>query len=209
LESRSAPIDLRRPHGGATQASIYLFTGSGANAGDPGSAEFTFNSILDKVTIKLTNTATTTDDAADYLTGVQFGLGGSNTTGSPMTLCWAVGGLGDGDFQLDFHPDAKDAIIGPPTGDYSGANGSLKGNAGHTPFAAETATFVISVTGLIDSTPFTLNKFLYGAVPAAASGRITLEPPPVLPAAPEPASIVIWTIGCAAVVIGLYRRPSC
>jgi hypothetical protein len=72
-------------NGGATQASIYLFTGSGANAGDPGSAEFTFNSILDKVTIKLTNTATTTDDAADYLTGVQFGLGGSNTTGSPMT----------------------------------------------------------------------------------------------------------------------------
>lgn len=215
----------------ATHASIYNFTGSGANAGDTGSAEFTFDSVLDNVTIKLTNTTTTTDDAADLLTGVQFSFGGltptlssalgiqrtvSGTgsftdTGSPATLSWSVGSLGSGAYQLDFNPDAKNAIIGPPTaGNYSGANGSIDGNPGHTPFAAETATFVIHVTGLLDSTPFTLNKFLYGTGPAVASGTITVgTPPPPPPAVPEPASLVVWTIGCAAVAIGLYRRKSC
>ena len=127
-----------------------------------GTAEFPLNDAADTVTVKLTNTTTTTLDAGELFTGLDFGLGGltptltSDTgiqrtvigsgafsdTGSAQNLSWSRVSLGGGSYQLNFNPNAEDAILGPPTaGSYSGANGSIKGNAGHNPFAAEMAVF--------------------------------------------------------------------
>ena len=60
--------------------------------------------------------------------------------------------------QLNFHPDAKDAILGPPAGpDYNGSNPSVRGNPGHNPFAVLSANFVLSVPGLEATTPVACN----------------------------------------------------
>lgn len=214
---------------GSSRASIYQFTGTGGSAGLTGTAEFTFDAVLDKITVKLTNTTATTLDAGDLFTGVEFNLGGLTPTlssdlgiqrsvnavgvftdsATAMDLSWEVISKGSGDYQLDFNPDAKDAIIGPPTaGSYSGANSSIKDNNGHDPFAALTATFVLDVPGLLDTTPFTLKSFLFGTGPSAATGDITVPPPPNPQGGevPELPSGLVWA-GLAGVVgIGAQRR---
>src|SRR5262249_17268 len=135
-----------------------------------GTADFTLSP--GSATIKLTNTTVKTFAADELLTGLDFTLAGitptftSKTgiertvdsngnftdTATPQHLAWAPVSLRSGSFQLNFNPDATDAIIGPPTGgNYSGANSSIKGNGGHNPFAAQTATFVLNVPGLTDN----------------------------------------------------------
>jgi hypothetical protein len=66
-----------------------------------------------------------------------------------------------GGFELRFNPDAEHSIIGPAESDgtYASANGGIKGNGGHNPFADGVATFVLGVTGDPDLTnPY----FLFG-----------------------------------------------
>jgi hypothetical protein len=179
-----------------------------------GSAEFTLNAGADTVTVKLTNTTTTTLDAGELFTGLDFMLGGltptltSDTgiqrtvdgggaftdTGAAQNLSWSLASLGGGTYQVNFNPDAKDGIIGPPTaGSYSGANGSIKGNAGHNPFAAEMATFVLSVPDLEADTPVSVKTFRYGT---------TLDPAIV----PEPATAVLLMGAWACLAAGRRRR---
>lgn len=207
------------------QASIYTFTGSGANLGNNATANFTFNAALDTLTVVLTNTTSTTLDAGDLFTGIRFGLGGlvptlstdsgiqrtvsgtgtyTDTPGA-VNLSWSRTSLGGGLYQLDFNPDAKDALIGPPTaGTYAGANGSIKGNPGHNPFAAQTATFVFSVPGLLDTTPLTVTAFLFGTGPSVATGTI-VPPPDPEPTVPEPASLMVFSLLAMAGGAGYWR----
>jgi hypothetical protein len=113
-----------------------------------------------------------------------------------VNLSWSVGSHGGG-YQLNFNPNAKDAIIGPPTGSVYTGNGSINGNSGHNPFAALTATFVVNATGLLDTTPIVITDFLYGT---------GLDPAIPVSAVPEPISFVVW--GGLATVLGAvaYRR---
>jgi hypothetical protein len=213
------------------QASIYTFTGSGANLGNSATADFTFNAALDTLTVVLTNTTSSTLDAGDLFTGIRFGLGGlvatlstdlgvqrsvagngsyTDTPGA-VNLSWSSNALGGGLYQLDFNPDAKDALIGPPTaGSYAAANGSITGNPGHNPFAAQTATFVFSVPGLLDTTPLTVTAFLFGTGPTVATGTITVPTPDPdpdgEPSVPEPASLAVFSVLALIGGAGYYRR---
>jgi hypothetical protein len=205
-------------------ASLFTFTGSGANAGNTATADFTFDAGADKITVILTNTTLTTLDAGDLFTGIRFSVGGLTPTltsdqgiqrsvanagtfvdtVSLQNLSWSLNSNGGG-FQLDFNPDAKDAIIGPPTsGSYLNANGSIKGNPGHNPFAAQTATFVLSVPGLMDGTPLSVTAFLFGTGPSVATGDITTKNPPV----PEPGSLLVFSLLSASslALLGVRRR---
>jgi hypothetical protein len=197
----------------STSAAIITFSGQSSDGhAVSGSADFTLNAGADTVTVKLTNTTTTTLDAGELFTGLDFSLGGLTPamssatgiqrtvasdgtfvdTGAAQNLSWMLVGLGGGSYQLNFNPNAKDAIIGPPTaGSYSGANSSIKGNNGHNPFAAEMAVFELSVPGLEADTPVSVSTWRYGT---------TLDP-----ATPEPLSGVLLLLGMACLACGRRR----
>jgi hypothetical protein len=201
-----------------SEASAALISFSGTSADGhaiSGNADFTLGAGT--LTIKLTNTTATTFDAGELFTGLDFSLGGltpslaSKTgiertvadsgsftdTGSPQDLSWSLISLGSGSYQLNFTPNAEDGIIGPPSGgSYSGANGSIKGNAGHDPFVAETATFVLNVPGATLNTPFDITTFRFGT---------TLEPATVTTTTtvPEPSTCVLLILG---LVIAAWKR---
>jgi hypothetical protein len=201
-------------------ASTISFSFSGTStASHPisGTADFTLSA--GSATIKLTNTTVKTFAADELLTGLDFtlagltptissktgiertvdGSGGFTDTGSAQNLTWSLVSLGSGSFQLNFNPDATDAIIGPPTGgNYSGANGSIKGNAGHNPFAAQMATFVLNVPGLTDNTNLVnVTAFRYNTGVDKADGTIVRSP--------EPSSLCL--LGLALPALAFRRRP--
>ncbi len=183
-----------------------------------GSADFTLNAAADTATIKLTNTTTTTLDAGELFTGLDFSIGGLTPTlssvtgiertidgtgayvdtGSAQNLTWSLVSLGNGMYQLNFNPDAKSSIIGPPiAGNYSGANGSIKGNPGHNPFAAQMAVFELSVPNLETNTLVSVKTFRYGTTLDAA----TTPPGGDIP---EPTTCFLALIGAATLT---WKRP--
>jgi len=204
----------------ANGAPIFLFSGNSSDTHPvSGSAEFTLNPGADTVTVKLSNTTSTTLDAGELFTGLDFSIGGlapamTSDTGiqrtvdangnftdtlTPQDLSWSLVALGDGSFQLNFNPDAKDSIIGPPTGgNYSGASGSIKGNNGHNPFAAEMAVFELSVPNLEAGSTVAVTTFRYGTTLNPATGKITQVP--------EPSTIAVMLLGLVGVGL-ISRRP--
>ena len=194
------------------------------------SATADFSAVGDTLTVKLTNTTTTTLDAGELFTGLDFSVSGltptmtSDTgilrtinadgtfsdTGAAEDLSWSLVDLGGGMWQLNFNPDAKHAIVGPPSGgDYAGANPSVRGNPGHNPFAAEMATFVLDVPGLsMAPLPSVLVKtFRFGTNldPGDGGPGGGIEPGGG-PEAPEPASIALLLL--AAGMIAVRRRQA-
>jgi hypothetical protein len=212
LASRLQPAALAAiaiwMYGTAASAATMHFSGVNAD-GNPvsGSAEFALDASSDTVHVKLTNTTPTTRYAGELFTGIDFSLDGLapslasdlgvqrsvNSSGAftdsatARNLSWGLHSLGEGVYQMNFNPNAKDAIIGPPTlGSYSGANGSIKGNPGHNPFAAQIADFVLSVPGLNAGTEVTVSAFRFGTDLAPATSTV-----------PEPATALLVTIGMA------------
>jgi len=206
----------------ASQASAapMLFSGTSSD-GHPVSAivDFILNDATDTVSVTLTNTTATTLDSGELFTGLDFTIGGLTPTltsatgyqrtvdaggvyvdtGSPQNLSWSVAAQGGGVYQLNFTPNAKDSIIGPPTaGSYAGANGSIKDNGGHNPFAAEEAQFELSVPGLGPNSVVELLVFRYGTTLAPATPTITPFP--------EPASFALAAMGLVAVAAQRRRR---
>ena len=206
----------------ASQASaVPMFFSGLSSDGHPVSAiaDFILNDATDTVSVTLNNTTTTTLDAGELFTGLDFtisgltptltsatgiqrtvdGAGAFVDTGSPQNLSWSIASLGSGDYQLNFTPTSKDSIIGPPTaGSYATANGSIKGNAGHNPFAAEEAQFELSVPGLGPDSIVELLVFRYGTTLQPATGTITPMP--------EPASLALAGIGLVAMAAQRRRR---
>jgi PEP-CTERM motif len=190
-------------------ASLISFSGNSSDGpAVTGTAEITPGAGT--AAVKLTNTTTTTLDAGELFTGIDFSLGGLTPslatitgiernvvgsgaftdTGSAQNLSWSLVSLGGGSFQLNFNPNAKDAIIGPPSGgNYSGSNGSIKGNNGHNPFTAETATIVLTVPGATANTPVSVTTFRYGTGLHPADGTISI---------PEPSTCALLLFGLVA-----------
>lgn len=211
-------IALAAWNGSPAMAGTYVFTGSSSDGhAVSGTADFSADAAADTITVTLVNTTSLTRDAGELLTGIDFSLGGlvpsltsakglertvdsagafTDTLGA-QNLSWSLVSLGGGDYQLNFNPDAKDAILGPPNGgNYSAANGSIKSNPGHNPFAAQLATFILSVPGLEDDTSTTAEAFRYGTELDLAPG--TIDPPPGS-GIPEPSTAMLLALaigGC-------------
>jgi len=200
-------------------SAAFVFTGTSSDSHPvSGTAAFALNNALDTVTVTLANTTNTTSDAAELFTGLDFRIGGLATTLTSDTgiqrtvagdgtysdtltaqdLSWSLISLGGGNYQLNFNPNAKDAIIGPPSGgNYTAANGSIKGNAGHNPFAAQLASFELSVPGLAAGTHVEVTTFRYGTGLEPATGTIT----------PEPTTAALLFLAGVAAVFTFRRRP--
>jgi hypothetical protein len=200
-----------------------MFVGLSSD-GHPVSATADFTAVGDVVTVKLTNTTTTTLDAGELFTGVDFTISGltptltSDTgiertinndgtfsdTATAQDLSWSLVSLGGGTWQLNFNPNAEHAIVGPPSGgNYAGANGSIKGNPGHNPFAAEMAVFELNVPG-ISQAPLpsvVVESFRFGTALNPGTGTIT---PGTGLEVPEPAAAVLLL--CAALLVSASRR---
>jgi hypothetical protein len=195
-----------------SRASTISFSGSSSDGHTvSGTADFT--PAAGTVTVKLTNTTANTLDAGELLTGLDFSLGGltptltSKTgiqrtvngngtfsdTGSAQNLSWSLVSNGGGSFQLNFNPDAKDAIIAAPSGSTYISTGSINGNNGHNPFAALSATFVLNVPGATAATPFSVTAVRFGTTLDPATGTtITTN------SVPESASCILLLLGLTA-----------
>ena len=197
--------------GSRATATTVSFSGTSSDGhAVAGTAGFTLGAGT--ATVTLTNTTTTTHDAGELFTGLDFSLGGLtptlstktgiertvagngsfSDTGSAQNITWSLVSLGSGSYQLNFNPDATDAILGPPTsGSYATANNSIDGNGGHNPFVALSATFVLNVPGLTSNTSLSVTKFRFGTTLDPATGTITV---------PEPSAVMLLAVGC---VVGL------
>lgn len=188
------------PLASSANGASFLFAGTSSDGHAVSAAvSFLLNDVADTVDVTLTNTTSLTLDAGELFTGLDFNIAGLAPTlvwdqgiqrtvdgngayvdtALPQDLSWSVASLGSGVYQLNFNPNAKDAIIGPPTaGSYASANGSIKGNAGHNPFAGETASFRLSLSGLLPGAQVQLSSFRFGTTLAPATGTITSLPEP-------------------------------
>jgi len=83
----------------------------------------------------------------------------------------------------------KRTVIGAPDADdvYGSANGSIAGNEPHNPFAAETATFTVSLPALKEDSRLNNMALGFGTVP----GTYVPVPVPV----PEPATLSLLALG--------------
>ena len=203
-----------------SQAAPMLFSGTSSDGHAVSAiANFVLNDATDTVSVSLQNITATTLDAGELFTGLDFTIGGltptltSDTgiqrtvdgagafsdTALPQNLSWSVASLGSGVYQINFNPNAKDAIIGPPTaGSYATANGSIKGNAGHNPFAAELAQFELNVPGLLPSSSVQLLTFRFGTTLAPATGTITTLP--------EPSSVTLAVLFAGSLAVRSRKR---
>jgi hypothetical protein len=195
--------------------------------GHPVSATADFTAVGDLVTVKLTNTTATTLDAGELFTGLDFSISGltpvlgsrtaklrtifadgtSSTTPTALSLSWSLANLGGGMWQLNSNPNTEHGIVGPPTaGTYAGADGSIKGNAGNNPFAAEMAVFKLNVPGF-SLAPFpsvVVKAFRFGTNLAPATGVITRPGTGV--ESPEPATVTLLLLAAAGATLAVGQR---
>ena len=188
-----------------------------------GSADF--SSVGNILTIRITNTTPETRNVNDLLKSIDFSLNGLSPTLVSVTgmlryidldgnaydsegtrdLSWSLKALDEGRWQLNYHPDAQNAIVGPPTdGDYADANRSIRGNNGHNPFAAEVAIATLNVPGLENASRPIVRVLGFGFnAEASAQGVIT---PDGAMEIPEPAGVVLMVLG--ALALGHRRRST-
>jgi len=208
--------------GASAHAALFSFSGLSADGHSvAASANFAFNAGADTIAVTLTNTTATTLDAGELFSAVDFNLGGLTPslvsasgiqrtvdgtgafvdTGSAQPLSWSIASSGGGTYSLNFNPDAKDAVIGPPSsGSYAGASGSINGNGGHNPFAAQVAQFVLSVPNLEANTPISMGVFRFGTTLAAATGQTVENPEPSSAALAAAAGLTCLAFGRRRVV---------
>jgi hypothetical protein len=198
-------------------------TQSGATdtAGDPVSAVVVFTVKDGEIDISLTNLQGGIKDAGQLLSDLFFGVTGagsltgstasnnaaplitvnadktvtSNGTGSPGWTWDPTTG------HLDGLGSGKNQIIGPASADgkYDNANSSIAGNGPHNPLVNQTATFVITASGVTAAgTTITGVQFSFGT---AAGDNLPGSP------SPEPSTLAIAGLGALGFLgYGLRRR---
>jgi hypothetical protein len=172
--------------------------GSSNASGQALSASASFTISTDTVTVQLANLQADPRSAAQLLNAVSFNLsngatagtlssssgllrrvkrGGSFTDLGISTTGWALGNDSTGALQLCVLCTDLGAVgphqlmIGDPgtSGNYSNANASIAGNGPHNPFLAGTATFVLNVPGVDDTTSVTSATFFFSTAEGASS----------------------------------------
>jgi hypothetical protein len=201
----------------AAHASAITFTNSGNGA--TGEADFTFGT--NTLTLVLKDTVVDPGDVGFNLSGFKFTLAGSTggaltsssglertiagggtfTDGSTVATGWGFTDA-SGAITLDdlVGGDApQHTIVGAPGsgGTYS-ANSSIAGNGPHNPFLSQSATFVFTFTGGVNSDSVPTNfSWQFGTTSGFSSGGTTTP-------TPEPVSLSL--VGGGLLAFGLFRK---
>ena len=210
----------------ATMISFVTPTGSTDTSGDPVNAKATFTTGAGTVTIVLANNQTGEKDVGQNLSDLLFTIStGQNsgtlssssglertvasnrsfTDGSTVAAGWVLSTSG-ASLHLDVlsgsgHAGPAHTILGPATGNsYPNAVGSIAGNGSHNPFLAESATFVINVTGVTAASTISAATFSFGTT----DGSDEINGIPV----PEPATIVLASLGGLVLLACRWRRSA-
>lgn len=152
----------------------------------------------------LSNGATTGMLSSSSGTEITIASGGTATLGSAVSTGWVLNNSVSGGLQLDVlgTPEAPAHLIIGPSGAgsvYSDANGSIAGNKPHNPFLDQTATFVVDVSSVTDTTTITGVSFSFGTT----AGANTVVGTPFMPT-PEPSSLML--LGSGLLGLPLLRR---
>jgi len=136
-------------------------------------------------------------------TGVSIDKNGNASAGTVSSTAWQLSG-----FHLSALGGGQPTglIIGPSGsgGVYGNANGSIAGNGPHNPFYNGTATFTLSIPGIIDGptggTQVTGATFSFGTT--AGSEVVCVGPHALVP----DGSATVMLLGAALSGLGLIRR---
>ena len=199
-------------------AIIGFNTPSGATTGgQPISAQATFTTSANQVTIVLSNLQANPTSVVQNLSGLQFKISSGQNSGSIASSAgverniaadgafadagsaptgWSLSAVGS-DLKLNLLGTATapdHTIIGPPDGSnlYSAGNGSIV-NGAHSPFLGLSASFTLNVPGVTAQSTITSATFQFNT-----SGGNTV------PGVPEPASLGVLALSALATA---RRRP--
>lgn len=216
-------------------ASQIFTTPPGASVSDGSVSAMAMFSLVNtnQLQITLTDTLANPTSAGQLLSDLQFSLsgvsnlslssmsgpevsitgGGTAASAGTATSGWVEGAFGSGDMlcvicanTLPQSAAPTELIIGP--GPYTNANGSIAGNPAHNPFIADSATFILSGTGITSSTTVSNVVFSFGTqfgsnvTGIASGGGGTIGGGQV----PEPTSLLLVAVGCAFLILRLRRR---
>jgi len=186
--------------------------------GQPVSARVTFTTGTDSIMVLLENLLINPTSVVQNISGLRFtvdtgqsdgtlvsSLGVPRAVASDRTYTdgpagdtgWELGAVGDALYLHVLGTDAgpSSTLIGPPDelGVYSNSNGSIEDNRPHNSFIGETASFVLNVPGVTESSSITEATFEFNTSPGT---NVTI---------PEPATMAL--LGFAALTM-LRRRRS-
>ncbi|MBI3838132.1 MAG: hypothetical protein HY288_09400 [Planctomycetia bacterium] len=199
----------------------YFVPANSSAGGQPVTAEATFTTGADTITIELENLESNPISVVQNVSGLIFTVSTGQISGT-LTSSSALERIVHGDksftdglmvatgWSLATHDSSLSlnvlgtaigpahTLLGPPGGTtYAHANGSIAGNRPHNPFLAGMATFVIHAAGVTPGSSISAVTFVFGTTPGANTTGANV---------PEPES---WVLAATAFV-GLlsWRRRS-
>ena len=209
---------------GSLQASIITYNtpANSSTGGQPVSAQATFTTGTDSITVVLknlqANPTSVVQNLSDLLFTVSTGQKSgsiSSSSGLERTVAknntYSDGAIVDTGWSLTTQGSSlylnvlgtkigpAHLIIGPPGGaTYANANGSIAGNGPHNPFLAESATFVLNVPGVTSASSISAVTFSFGTTEGANE---------VVGVVPEPATLALAASGLAVMLgVAMARR---
>jgi hypothetical protein len=147
----------------------------------------------------ITGVGATSTPTANYV--LVDGSGNASAASAPANTAWSVTSTPNSVHVNDLGTPCGPActILGAPGpgGVYTNANGSIAANGPHNPFINQTATFILSVTGITAATQIINFQWSFGTAP----GNVSTNQVPL-----PPAALLFGTALVGLGVLGRRRR---
>lgn len=213
-------------NGSLAKADLVVQTPVGAKVGgELVHAKVSFDTMAGKIAIKIDNLLVDPNSVNSVVYGLMFKVGSglnagliSSMSGNAITIAkntkfsaappvngntWKYSPVGTSIYLDGLLNGADYGVIGGPNGStYSNAKGSIAGNAPHNPFYYLSLSFLLSVTGVTDSTAISDVAFKFNTSKNSTTGvpqDIVGVPLGQVDPVPELSSVLVWS-GVAGIV---------